>query len=528
METQSKIEKLKKSLYLSELKYKTLFHNMLDGWALHEIILNDAGEPIDYVFLDVNSSFEQLTGLKKEKVIGRRVKDILPDTEDHWIKRYGNVAINGTVDEFEEESKNLKKSFQVKVYSPQHLQFVTVFIDTTIQKKLSDDRKQLRLQLQQAQKMEAIGTLAGGIAHDFNNILSAIIGYSELIRDEVNKSHNIDHFNNQVLVAANRAKDLVKRILSFSRGDVVNKSSIDPIHIVADAVGLLKASLPASILIKYFDYLNGIRIFADPTQLHQVVMNLCTNAFHAMELTGGVLTLTLTTKTITDLDIPVGSDTKFGNYFQLTVSDTGIGISPEIRDKIFNPYFTTKPIGKGTGMGLSMVHNIIQNHDGFISVNSVVGEGTNFEIMIPLVLDDIQLPLNNTNTDIMDTNLSNKKILLVDDEEILIDLGKTVLERLGYQVVANVNSVAALAKFKETPNDFDLIITDQNMPNMTGIDLSKQILDVRPDIPIILCTGYSSLVSREVAKSIGIRGFALKPFSRNDMINLIREVSNNN
>jgi len=518
-----KIKKLTNSLKLSELKYKTLFHNMIDGWALHEIILNDAGEPIDYVFLDVNNPFETLTGLKRENIIGRRVKVVLPETEDYWIKRYGEVALNNTIDEFEEYSRDLNKTFRVRAFSPQKNQFVTIFVDITEQKKLDADRNQLLLQLQQSQKMEAIGTLAGGIAHDFNNILSAIIGYSELIKNDVDECSDVAHYIQQVFLASDRAKELIKRILSFSRQDVTNKSIIHPSIIINDAVQLLKASLPANISIKRIDCSEIGYIYADPIQIHQIIMNLCTNSYHAMEFSGGILIIALCNKNLSESDIPVGLNILPGNFLNISIC----GISPEIREKIFNPYFTTKPIGKGTGMGLSMVHNIVQNHGGFIRLDSAVNEGTTFTIALPVVeniKDDISEPI----IDVVDDNIVpnyDKKILLVDDEDMLIQMGKLMLEKLGYHVTVKINSLDALKDFKNRPDYFDVIITDQNMPDMTGIDLSKHILEIRPNMPIILCTGYSSLVSKEVALSVGIKEFILKPFVRNDLINIIQRVS---
>jgi len=523
-----KIKKLTNSLKLSELKYKTLFHNMIDGWALHELILNDAGEPIDYVFLDINNPFEILTGLKRENIIGRRVTDILPETESSWIQRYGTVAINNTIDEFEEYSRDLNKTFRVRAFSPQKYQFVAIFVDITQQKKLDADKNQLLLQLQQSQKMEAIGTLAGGIAHDFNNILSAIIGYSELIKNDINENSDVANYLHQIFLASDRAKALIKRILSFSRQDETNKSIIHPAVIVNDAVQLLKASLPANISIKRIDCSEIGHIFADPIQIHQILMNLCTNSYHAMEFTGGILIVELCNKTLSESDIPVGLNILPGNFLHISICDTGCGIAPEIREKIFNPYFTTKPIGKGTGMGLSMVHSIVQNHGGFIRLDSVVNEGTTFTIALPVVeniKDDISEPIIDVVNDNIVPNY-DKKILLVDDEDMLIQMGKLMLEKLGYHVTVKINSLDALKDFKNRPDYFDVIITDQNMPDMTGIDLSKHILEIRPNMPIILCTGYSSLVSKEVALSVGIKEFVIKPFARNELINIIQKVSN--
>ena len=386
--------------------------------------------------------------------------------------------------------------------------------------RAEEEREKLNAQLQQARKMEAIGTLAGGIAHDFNNILGAILGYAEMayedsLSGEVNPS-DLD----QVLQAGNRAKDLVKQILAFSRQAETLRIPLRPAALVKESVKLLRSSIPSTIDIRQDIDAEADLVLADPTQVHQIVINLCTNAYHAMEETGGTLSLALKNKALTGQDLVTVPHVLPGDFVQLSVRDTGHGIAPEIRERIFEPYFTTKETGKGTGMGLAIVHGIVQSCGGFITCNSEIGAGMVFEIYLPAVFEktvpevrEVDLPLVGT-----------ERILFVDDEEMLAEMGRTILERLGYTVEIRTSSLEALATFQNQPEAFDLVITDQTMPGMTGFDMGRRMLQIRPGLPIILCTGYSSLVSVEKARAAGIKGFALKPLARKDIATLIRNI----
>ena len=380
--------------------------------------------------------------------------------------------------------------------------------------------RKLETQLQQAQKMEAIGTLAGGIAHDFNNILGAIIGYAEMARDDCPNGSMIAHDISQVIRAGKRAKEVIKQILTFSRQTTTSKIPLHPATIINETIKLLRSSLPTTISIDYnIDKDAGV-ILADPHQIHQVLMNLCTNAFHAMEAKGGTLTISLKKKVFFQENKDIEPFIQSGNYVQLSVEDTGVGIAPEILDKIFNPYFTTKEEGKGTGMGLAIVRGIVQSCGGSISCASRVGEGTVFHIMLPSI-EDHSLPEDDT----LDASLTGTEhILFIDDEAMLADMGKDMLERMGYRVTAKTNSLDALTTFQNQPETFDLVITDQTMPGITGVDLSRRILQTQPDMPIILCTGYSSQTSEEEAQTLGIKGFAMKPLAKKDLAVLVRKM----
>ncbi len=400
------------------------------------------------------------------------------------------------------------------------LRMVGTLTDITDRKQAEEERKNMQAQLQQAQKMETIGTLAGGIAHDFNNILTAILGYAEMARESSLAGSMVANDLAQVVKASHRAKELVKQILAFSRQDETERIPLQPSLIIKEASKMLRSSLPATIGIKLdLDPESGF-VMADPTQIHQILMNLCTNAYHAMEETGGTLSISLKKKNPTLEDLANERNPQPGDFIRLSVADTGSGIAPEIREKIFEPYFTTKEIGRGTGMGLAIIHGIVKGYGGHVSCDSQPGEGAVFHVYLPVIADEAL----SEKTQVDKIQLGNERILFIDDEKTIADMSKSMLERLGYRVTIRTNSMEALATFQNQPEDFDLVITDQTMPDMTGSDLARRMLQLRPGMPIILCTGYSSLVSEEKARSFGIQGFALKPLTKKGIATLIREV----
>lgn len=395
-----------------------------------------------------------------------------------------------------------------------------IFRDITERKQAEAAYKQLQVQLQQAQKMEAIGTLAGGIAHDFNNILAAILGYAEMARYESPPGSVLARYIDQVIKAAERAIELVKQILAFSRQSKTEHRPIQLATLVKDAIKMMRSSLPATITIKQeIDPDLGFFI-GDPTEVHQILMNLCTNAFHAMEATGGTLTIALRKKECTPQELLCHPDIQPGLFVQLAVGDTGAGIDPEIRKRIFDPYFTTKEIGKGTGMGLAIVHGIVKSYGGSISCTSQLGAGTLFEVLLPVIAEATLA----TDQPLESVALGNERVLFIDDEEMLAEMGKDTLEVMGYKVTTLTSSLEALAVFENQPDGFDVVITDQTMPGLTGIDLAKRMLQIRADLPIILCTGYSSLVDETRAKEEGIQGFAMKPLTKKGLAALLKQV----
>ena len=392
--------------------------------------------------------------------------------------------------------------------------------DITERKLAEAEKERMQAKLQQAQKMEAIGTLAGGIAHDFNNILGAILGYAEMAYEDSLSGSVKPSDLTQVIEASHRAKDLVKQILAFSRQAGAQKIPLRPAALVKESIKLLHSSIPTTIEIRQDIDPETDPIQADPTQIHQIIMNLCTNAYHAMEETGGILSICLKNKVLASQDLVGVLDVQPGRFVQLSIKDTGSGIAPEIQERIFDPYFTTKEVGKGTGMGLAIVHGIVKNYGGFITCHSEIGAGTVFEICLPAFLEEIV-------SDTKEVELipvGTERILFIDDEGILTKMSQTMLERLGYRVTVQMNSLQALATFKAQPQSFDLVITDQTMPELTGFDLARRILQIRPGMPIILCTGYSNQISEEKVKSSGIKGFAMKPLARKSIAVLIRKI----
>jgi signal transduction histidine kinase/CheY-like chemotaxis protein len=394
-----------------------------------------------------------------------------------------------------------------------------VATNITRRKEAEEQKKELEEKLRQAQKMEAIGTLAGGIAHDFNNILSAILGYTDLARQDCYHLPTVTKKLDNVIRAGHRAKDLVMQILAFSRKVDAERIPLNPGSIVKEAVKMLRPSLPSTIDIRLDVPAKTGTILADPTQFHQILMNLSTNAFHAMERAGGILSISLGETTLSESQVKNEPGVTAGKFVQLSVQDTGPGIDPGIRGKIFDPYFTTKEAGKGTGMGLSVVHGIVKSSSGFITIDSDSGNGTTVSVFLPVI--NMEPESENESEDPIP--LGTERVLFVDDEEMLIRLNKTMLEALGYKVTTSSSSVDALRIFQENPAQFDLVITDQTMPEMTGSELAIRMRQIRPDLPIILCTGYSSIISRKKAKSIGIAAFAEKPLEKKEMARLIRK-----
>jgi len=384
------------------------------------------------------------------------------------------------------------------------------------------ERKKLEVQLLQAQKMEAIGTLAGGIAHDFNNILAAIMGYTELANLDVPEGSNARYKLNEVLKASHRAKDLVRQILAFSHQGRQERKPVEMSPLIKEILRLLRASLPSIIEIRQHIDTDTDIIETDPTQIHQVLMNLCTNAAHAMRENGGVLEVSLKKVDMDGFAVAQHPDFQPGSYLRLSVSDTGHGMTREVLKRIFDPYFTTKEVGEGTGLGLAVVHGIVKSHEGAITVYSEPGKGSTFQVYFPRI--DRAKGVEATQRAEPFPMGKQECILFVDDEQPLADMGKQMLEHLGYRVAVRMSSIEALKLFQAQPKRFDLVITDMTMPNMTGDKLSRELMGIRPDIPIILCTGFSERITAEKVQELGIREFAMKPLLMSDLAKTIRRV----
>ncbi|MBN2468430.1 MAG: PAS domain S-box protein [Deltaproteobacteria bacterium] len=395
------------------------------------------------------------------------------------------------------------------------------FRDITERRRAEEEGKKLEGQLRQAQKMEAIGTLAGGIAHDFNNILGIILGNTELSLLSIGNGKYPHEYLARIETACTRAKDLVRQILAFSRQVEQEREPIKPALIITEALKMLRAALPSTIQIQQDIRKDSGMVLGDPTHIHQILINLCTNGFHAMREKGGILQVSLANVDIEAEEIAKYPDMTPGAYINLTVSDTGHGMDSGVIDRIFDPYFTTKGVGDGTGLGLSVVYGIVRSYKGSIRVHSEVGRGSSFEIFLPRidVLKDI------SRTEVTGAlRGGSERVLVVDDEESLVFVLRKGLEHLGYQVTVKTDSIEALEVFCARPNDFDLIITDMTMPHMTGVDLAGRMMKMRADIPMILCTGFSELTDEDKAKKLGIRAFIMKPVVLADLAETIRRV----
>jgi signal transduction histidine kinase/ActR/RegA family two-component response regulator len=381
-----------------------------------------------------------------------------------------------------------------------------------------DERRQTEEQLRQSQKMEAMGTLAGGIAHDFNNLLAAILGFTEMAAEDVQDRPEVGKSLRHVLTSAMRARDLVKKILAFSRKTSYERGPLSLVPLIEETVQLLRASIPATIVIKLSMTASSDTILASASEVQQILMNLATNASYAMQDKGGILEISLTDiDAETDSPAPAAEGMS-GNCLQLIVKDSGIGMGPEVMKRVFEPFFTTREVGKGTGMGLSVVYGIVKDLQGVITVESEQGLGSTFRVSLPKAKTRpveeqphaVQLPRG------------RERILFVDDEDMLVEWGRAVLEKLGYTVEGATDSNEALKTFSSDPDQFDLVITDHTMPSMTGVQLSRELVRTRSDLPIILCTGHSETVSPEIAKEAGIREYLMKPVAKGDLAAAVR------
>ena len=507
------------ALQESERKYKTLTENSLAGVFIHQ----------DDKYVFVNDKFAEMHGYRAEELLGKPHYELIHHDQRAVIKERVYRRLSGEKVPKQYEIKRLKKNgetvwHEIMVGDPTSYEGKPALlgheIDITERKRAEEEKNKLEAQLLQAQKMESVGTLAGGIAHDFNNILSPIMIHTEMVMTNLPSDSPYQNNLKQIFQASERARDLVKQILTFGRMRQHERAPIKLGFVVKENIKLIRASLPATIEIIQNIVAESDMVLSDPTQINQVLMNLCTNAAHAMQEKGGELNISL-------IDEHLDSDaaSRFhelppGSYLRLTVSDTGHGIEPEVRNRIFEPYYTTKEVGEGTGMGLAVVHGIVKSYGGDITVESAPGEGTTFHVMLPIVEVKVS-PAIEQKTELP---RGSEQVLLVDDEKVAVDAIQSMLTNLGYKLTARTSSIEALEAFQNSPQAFDLVITDMTMPNMTGRELAKEIMSIRKDIPIILCTGFSDQVDEHKAKAMGISAFVMKPIVMREIANTIREV----
>ncbi len=539
-------------LEASETRYRRLFETARDGILILDA---DTGR-----ISEVNPFLVDLLGYVRNEVVGKKLWEIGAFKDISASKRaFAELRSKGYV-RYEDlplitkDGREVPVEFVSNVYAANHHEVIQCNIrDITKRRRAEEElkkahdelerrveerteelqraydklieetreREQIETQLRQAQKMEAMGTLTGGIAHDFNNILAAMIGFAELALSRVPSGSPEKHYLQRIFEAGLRGRELIKQMLAFSRKVEQDEKPLNLSSVVKDTMKLMRASIPTTVSIKTdVSRSESGLVFADQTQLEQVLMNLCTNAADAMRERGGVLDVALCDVSIAESDENPHAITP-GRYMKLTVRDTGIGIPPAVIDRVFDPFFTTKQPGEGTGLGLSVVHGIVKQHDGYITVESEWGKGSAFTVDLPRIeegtshhraFSDKHMPTG------------SERILFVEDEEALAEMGQRMLEELGYKVTITTSSIEALALFKSNPSKFDLVVTDQTMPEMTGIDLAKEILAVRARTPLIICTGFSQLVDAEAATQAGIGAFAMKPLTKGEMAKTIRKV----
>ncbi|MCP5052583.1 MAG: PAS domain S-box protein [bacterium] len=477
-------------------------------------------------YLDYKAPQEELA-IPADQIIGNNIMNLeVPSEFKENVMQLISKAIetnNMQFYEYQLEVMTGLQSYEARIVKSGEDEVVCIVRNITERKLAEEKTRELEVQLHQAQKMEAVGTLAGGIAHDFNNILSAIMGYTELAEMDIpHDSPGKDHIEG-ILEAANRAKELVRQILAFSRQSELKLTPMRLNPLVKEALKLLRASLPSTIRFQVDIDSECGEVNSDPVQIHQVMMNLCTNASYVMKPTTGLLEVSIKR-------VPVSADfaEKFprlspGDYAKLTVKDNGPGMEPAVLDRIFEPYFTTKEKGEGTGLGLSVVHGIVNRHKGEIVVISEPGKGTTFDVYFPIIPSSLQVQtVKNFQT--LQRGKEKEHILLIDDEKTLADMNKAMLTRLGYTATVTADSLEALELFRQEPGKFDMVITDMTMPTMTGDALAKELLDLRPGIPIILCTGYTDLVTPAEAKQMGIKSYLIKPISMRTLAATIRNL----
>ncbi|MEW6709512.1 MAG: PAS domain S-box protein [Candidatus Riflebacteria bacterium] len=505
-----------------EQDYQMLFKGMLDGFALHEMIFVD-DNPVDYRFVDVNPAFERITGIRRTEVIGKTVLELLPETEKYWIERYGQVVQTGIPDSFENYSKALKKHFVVSAYRYSKNQFACIFHDITDRKSIAEENEKMQSQLLQAQKMESVGRLAGGVAHDFNNLIGVIMGCAEMAQLKLKKGANIDSELDGIFKTAERSADLTRQLLAFARRQPISPSVINLNEAVESMHQMLKRLIGEQIELTFTPEKELWPIKFDPGQIQQVLTNLCVNARDAVSGNGKIIIATGNHE-FDELSCIDNIGLRPGSYVSLSVSDNGSGMDAETVKHIFEPFYTTKEKGKGTGLGLATVYGIINQNDGHIKVFSRSGEGTSIKVFIPKA-QTVQNQKNGIES-VEKTVGGHETIMIVEDDETILDLTQRILQSFGYRVFTASRPDTAISIAENCEEKIDLLITDVVMPEMNGNGLSAKIRERFPELKVIFMSGYTA----EIILTHGVKhgaNFLQKPFHMQELAQKVRQILNN-
>ena len=508
---------MQRELEKSEKKYRELFEKGSDFLCTHDL---------DGTLMDTNLAFKKGYGWHGALPSGTNIRDLIAEKHrphfDDYLDRIKNKGRDeGTMAITTAAGREIVLEYNnvlVRNDSGKPLFVQGSARDITDRIEAERKNRKLQSQLQQAQKMEAIGNLAGGIAHEFNNVLSIIVGNAELAMDHVPGSNPAKEHLREICIASLRAREVVRQILSFARKTMTSMKPLEIKAIVNETVKLMRASIPTMIEIRVSMPAEPKMVLGDPTEIHQILINLCTNSAHSMKQKGGFLQVGLSDSKLDEITAAHYEDMVPGEYVKLSVEDTGEGIAPDVLEKVFEPYFTTKEFGAGSGMGLAVVHGLVKKCKGAIHITSTVGKGTIVEVLFPKI--DREAPEESVTEHKLP--MGKEKILLVDDDESIIRMVRQMLERLGYSVLDMTDSLAALERFRSNQDEFDLVISDMSMPRMAGDQLAAEMLRMKKDIPILLCTGYSDTMDEKKAKQLGIKGFVTKPLNRERLAKAVR------
>jgi signal transduction histidine kinase/ActR/RegA family two-component response regulator len=507
----------------SRRQYDALFGAMPAGCALHEMITDDDGRPVDYRFLAVNAAFEAMTGLKFTDIIGRTVTEVLPGIEPAWIARYGEVVATGVPARFSDYAEDLGKHFDVVAFRPAPGQFACVVVDVTDRKRAEAEREALQARLAQSQKLEAVGQLAGGVAHDFNNMLLAALNNVALARDELPAGHPAIEHLEEIASVSHRSASLTRQLLTYARKQAIAPVMLDLNTEIGGMLKMLRRLIGEDIDLVWRPGADLWNVKADPSQIDQILVNLSANARDAMA-GPGTLTVETANVTVAAADASRHGGAQPGDYVVLTVNDTGHGMDAETLQHIFEPFYTTKGVGKGTGLGLATVFGILRQNSGFAHVESEPGRGATFRILLPRSIEAAPAPAAVRAPEPAQQPGGSETILLVEDERPIRISTQRLLERLGYRVLSAESPEEAIAQQGAFEGAIDLLLTDVTMPKMTGIELAEVMRELRPGLRCIAMSGYTAnIIAQGGASAEGIR-FLSKPFTRETLARTVREV----